>query len=121
MNDYDIAIVCHEANRAYCAVNGDLSQPIWDDAPDWQRESALLGVQHALDNPEARPEDSHKSWLAQKEADGWTYGEVKDPEAKTHPCFVPYEELPAEQQLKDKLFLAVARALGGQPTVEATL
>lgn len=99
----------HEANRAYCIAIGDMSQPAWDDAPDWQKSSARNGVVGALGG--ATPEQSHQSWLAEKEAAGWKYGPVKNPETKEHPCFVPYAELPEEQQAKDKLFLAVVRAV----------
>lgn len=106
-----IARVCHEANRAYCRTLGDQSQPPWDDAPQWQRDSALNGVLFHLENPDAKPSDSHESWMRQKVEDGWTYGPVKDPEAKQHPCMVPYEELPVEQQRKDALFIAVIHAL----------
>ena len=35
----------------------------------------------------------------------------KDPEAKTHPCMVPYECLPWEQRVKDYLFISVSKAL----------
>jgi hypothetical protein len=35
-----VARVCHEANRAYCQTLGDNSQPAWDDAPEWQKDSA---------------------------------------------------------------------------------
>jgi hypothetical protein len=48
--------------------------------------------------------------LAEKKADGWVYGEVKDPEKKEHPCLVEYEELPKDQQAKDSLFIAVVRS-----------
>ncbi len=106
-----VARLCHEVNRAYCESQGDLSQPRWEDAPEWQRESAIKGVQFALDHPDAKPSDSHESWLAEKRAAGWTYGPVKDPEAKTHPCFVSYGELPPAQKAKDYLFLGVVRAL----------
>ncbi len=34
-----------------------------------------------------------------------------DPIAKTHPCLVPYGELPPEQKAKDELFLSIVRAL----------
>jgi len=56
---------------------------------------------------DATPEESHNSWLRQKELDGWTYGEVKNEALKQHPCFVPYCNLPQEQQVKDYLFKAV--------------
>lgn len=107
----DIARTCHEVNRAYCAALGDLSQAPWEDAPAWQRTSAISGVEHHLANPDSTPADSHKSWLAEKERDGWKHGPVKDPEKKEHPCCIPYEELPAEQRAKDYLFLAVVRSL----------
>lgn len=105
----------HEINRAYCAALGDDSQPPWDDAPGWQRDSAIAGGRATLEHPEQTPADSHAGWSAQKVADGWVYGPVKDPAAKTHPCLVPYEELPPDQRAKDYLFraavLGMAQAL----------
>jgi hypothetical protein len=102
-----IAQIAHEVNRAYCAAIGDDSQPAWESAPNWQKNSAINGVQFHRDTPDATPENSHENWLAEKAADGWVYGEEKDPEAKTHPCFCPYDELPDEQKAKDALFMAV--------------
>lgn len=110
----DIARVCHEANRAYCATLGDDSQLPWDEAPDWQRESAVNGVRFHIENPGAGPEGSHENWMSEKQADGWAFGETKDPDAKTHPCMVSYHELPAEQRRKDYLFVGVVFALAGE-------
>lgn len=109
--EHFIARICHEVNRAYCASLGDASQPAWADAPQWQKDSALVGVRMHLANPNAGPDDSHKSWLAQKVAEGWVYGPIKDPVTKQHPCMVPYEELPQEQRAKDYLFRGVVHAL----------
>jgi hypothetical protein len=109
-NIIHIASVCHEANRAWCVIN-DEKHPSWDDAPDWQAESAINGVEHALRHPDATPEDSHNNWMAEKIADGWVYGYEKDPVAKTHPCIRPYDMLPEFQRKKDALFLAIVRAL----------
>lgn len=106
-----IARVTHEVNRAYCAAHGDLSQPPWDEAPEWQRVSAVEGVVKALDNPGLTPEESHQHWMASKHADGWTFGEEKDAVAKTHPCLVPYYQLNDAQRAKDHIFLAVARGV----------
>ena len=111
MNIEQIAAVAHETNRMYCHQIGDESQPTWYEAPDWQKSSAVNGVQFHIDNPGAGCAASHESWLAEKEKDGWKYGEVKNPEIKEHPCFVPYEELPAQQKVKDALFVGVIRAL----------
>lgn len=114
-----IARAAHEINRAYCAALGDPSQPAWEDAPDWQKDSALAGVDMHLANPDATPEASHESWLAQKTAEGWKYGEVKNAETKEHPCFKPYAELPESQKAKDYLFRAVVHTLKDEPVAAA--
>ena len=44
----------------------------------------------------------HEVWAAGRIADGWTYGEKRDDEAKTHPCLVPYEELPESEKEYDR-------------------
>lgn len=105
-----IARVCHEVNRAYCQALGDNSQPAWEDAPEWQRVSARMGVDLHLSG-DFGPEASHISWMEQKRAEGWKYGPVKNPETKEHPCYVPYDQLPREQQAKDYIFRAVVHAL----------
>lgn len=110
-DDEQVAICCHQVNKAYCESLGDMSQPDWWNAPDWQKTSAINGVRFHRANPEAGDDASHKSWMEEKLADGWVYGEVKDPEAKIHPCIVPFEQLPPEQQFKDKLFRTIVHAL----------
>ncbi len=104
-----IARACHEANRAYCLAIGDTSQVAWDDAPDWQKESARVGVIKAREG--ATPEQLHESWCEQKRAEGWVHGKTKDPEKRIHHCLVPYDQLPAEQRAKDFLFSGTVRAM----------
>ena len=111
MEVVDVARVAHEVNRAYCQALGDTSQPKWEDAPAWQRESAVKGVEFHRNNPDAGPEHSHEEWLKVKKADGWKHGPVKDAEKKEHPCYVPYEKLPVEQKAKDYIFRAIVHAL----------
>jgi hypothetical protein len=106
-----VAQVAHEINKAYCKAFGDDSQPTWEDAPDWQKTSAIHGVDFHLNNPDATPELSHEVWCIEKEAQGWKWGPVKDPEKKEHPCFALYSELPLEQRVKDHLFKQVVDSL----------
>lgn len=111
MTDELIAKTCHEANRALCLAFGDHSQLAWEHAPEWQRESAVSGVKFCIANPDAPPSANHDSWMAEKIAAGWICGAVKDADAKTHPCIVPYDQLPPDQKAKDYVFKAIVGAL----------
>lgn len=104
-----IAKACHEANRVLQRVNGEDVAPPWADAPEYMRTSSIEGVQVALKG--ATPEEQHEAWCQSKMADGWAWGAVKDPDAKLHPCLVPYDALPLEQRAKDEMFLAIVGAL----------
>lgn len=101
-----IAKMCHEVNRAYCAALRE-EQPSWEDAPQWQIDSAIKGVAFHILTPDSGPDASHMSWMSQKVLDGWKYGKVKDADKKTHPCMVPFHHLPVEQQAKDYIFRAI--------------
>lgn len=105
-----IARICHETNKAYCDSIGDTSQKHWNEAEQWQRQSAIRGVQYAEGHMDAPASAQHDSWAADKLRDGWKFGEVKDADKKEHPCLVPYAKLPIEQRTKDHLFKAVVRA-----------
>jgi hypothetical protein len=53
-------------------------------------EEVLLLAQH-----------EHLRWMKDREARGWTYGEIRDDEKKLHPLLISWEELPAEERQKD--------------------
>lgn len=110
MNVKNIAMVAHQINKAFCESVGDTSQVNWNEAPDNIKQSAIDGVIFHLEN-DAEPKDIHDNWMRFKVKDGWTYGEVKDFEKKTHPCLVEYEKLAPEQRSKDYIFKAVVDSL----------
>lgn len=107
MNFDLIARICHDANRLWASCNGDDSIASWNDASEHIRQSARNGVQFVIDNPNLGPAEQHQQWMDYKIADGWTYGPVKDEIGKTHPCLVPYDELPLTEQFKDALFRTI--------------
>jgi len=110
----EIARLCHEANREYCISIGDNSQPAWEDAPDNIKESAVDGVQKLIPllkaGKKVKPSFMHDNWLEFKKADGWKYGKDKNVKLKLHPCMVPFEKLPKEQQAKDEIFIKTVKA-----------
>jgi hypothetical protein len=110
----EIARATHEVNRVYCWwALGDDSQTSWDEAPKWQQDSAVEGVRAILGGATTTPEEQHQAWMKQKLSLGWTYGAVKDPIARTHPCLLPFADLPVEQQMKDTIFRAVVNGMRG--------
>lgn len=106
-----IARMAHQVNKAYCELLGDVSQVDWEHAPEWQKDSAIIGVEFHHQFPDAGAEASHESWYKQKASEGWVFGPIKDVEKKEHPCMVQFDELPIEQQLKDRLFKSICNIL----------
>lgn len=76
---------------------------------DTGNTKAHTALNKALDG--ATPEQLHDAWCEFQKADGWVLGETKDVVAKTHPCLVQYDQLPAEQRNKDQFFIAVVESL----------
>ena len=47
-------------------------------------------------------ENNHEVWAARRINEGWTYGITRDDTQKTHPCLVPYFELPESEKEYDR-------------------
>ena len=103
-----IAEIAHEANRAYAKCIGE-KKPRWDDTTAEVKAAAIDGVAFRLTHPWASPEEQHEQWAKFKKDTGWTYGATLDAKKKTHPCLLPYAELPVEQKLKDSLYTNVLK------------
>lgn len=44
----------------------------------------------------------HEIWAETRIKQGWKYGEERNDNLKTHPCLVPYEDLPDEEKVYDR-------------------
>ncbi|QZE10827.1 hypothetical protein SEA_CHISANAKITSUNE_58 [Gordonia phage ChisanaKitsune] len=109
----EIAKIAHEANRALCWALGDDDAGPWEELGEDMQASVEHGVRVVQESEDHGPEELHRQWVMVREAQGWTYGKELDRNGKVHPNLVPYDELPREQQTKDRLFLSVVRSLSG--------
>ena len=51
---------------------------------------------------EGMSKNVHEVWSETRIQQGWMYGEQRNDELKTHPCLVPYEELPESEKEYDR-------------------
>lgn len=65
--------------------------------------SAVELSQDLIDLTELLAESTHDHWAEQRFSEGWTYGQVQDQQAKTHPDLVAYAELPESEKEYDRL------------------
>jgi len=105
-----IAILAYAITAAYTVSIGAEPQAPWDEAPDEKKDSVLKDVEFLIANPEAGFDALHNQWLAQKQSDGWVYGEEVNEEAKTHPNILPFNELSQELQTRDQVFYGTVKA-----------
>ncbi len=47
-------------------------------------------------------ENTHKVWASERIKEGWIYGEKRDDDKKTHPCLLPYDEIPESEKDYDR-------------------
>lgn len=110
MTPEQVATLCHQSNLTYCEMLGDFSQVPWRDLSKEVKSRTIDGVIYAEANPLVTPERMHAQWVRTMEADGWSWGPVRNNLTRMHPNIAPFAELPAEQQRKDALFIAIVRA-----------
>lgn len=44
----------------------------------------------------------HEVWAQSRMSEGWAYGPERNDAFKTHPCLVPYEDLPEQEKAYDR-------------------
>ena len=74
----------------------------------------LTPTQKAL--VESLAQNAHDVWAQQRISDGWKLGAQRDDNAKTHPCLIPYADLPESEKVYDRVMveqvIRAALALG---------
>lgn len=105
-----VARLAYRAGMALSDAFGEVRPKAWEAAAEETREITRQGVRLVMRNPHVTPELIHKAWVSLRQENGWTFGEQKDAEAKTHPYMVEFASLPQRQRLKDCVFVETIKA-----------
>jgi hypothetical protein len=119
MTPAEIALLCHEANRAYCRVIGDPIQRPWHELETEHRDDLTGAVTFVLEHPLVAAVDLHERWRSVRTAQGWTWGPRVDFLERRHPGLVDYHLLPDAQARKLELFIGIVSALRAASAHEA--
>lgn len=106
-----IARTAHDAVRGWRLANGQDEIPEWADAPEWMVSATKDSVVSVLEHLGMSASAQHEQWMAAKLKDGWAFGAKKDPDDKTHPLLIQFEDLPEVERMKDTLINAIVVAL----------
>lgn len=75
-------------------VNDYIPKPL--DTSTVELEDCLLELTELL------AKHAHDLWAEQRFSDGWKWGPIRCDTARTHPCLLPYEDLPEGEKLYDR-------------------
>lgn len=106
-----IAQIAHAADRVYTATLGEEAPAIWTKLTEAEQNAIIAKVNFQLDNPLYADSGIHNQWVAEREQQGWTFGKTYDPDTKTDPKIKSFHLLPVELQTKDRLFVAIVKAV----------
>lgn len=96
------------ARLAAMAANAPIVPVAWAEREDAFKKQFLNVVDRQCWESRSRsPEELHGSWMQAYLDMGWSYGEVYDRDAKTHPDLVPYAQLGQLERDKDAVFVAL--------------
>ena len=110
-----VAMVCHDATIAMQKAHELMRLEGTDAVPTGPfmylhpdlLAAAVDGVQRARRiGSRLSARDHHNAWVVFLAARGWRRGE-KNPEEKTHPNLVDWDDMAPEQQDKDRVFMGI--------------
>ncbi|GBC62521.1 hypothetical protein DENIS_3493 [Desulfonema ishimotonii] len=101
----------HQHLKAFRESLGDYTLPDWEETTKHNREMGVRFVRYTLANQSITPESHHEKWVANMAKRGWRHGNERNPDKKTHPCMVPWEDLPYHEQAKTVLMIATVNIL----------
>ena len=101
------AIFVYEAARCLnIATGAPINPEVWEDRLVRFRLNMIKAVER-----QTRPDRSfspsglHDEWVRAYVSMGWKWGPVRDMKKRTHPDMVPFDDLGALEQAKDRQFM----------------
>ena len=108
LNERRAEFVYEGARIAAIAAKAPIIPEPWGDREQPFKDQFLEVIEKQCGpDRSADPEALHEEWVIAYEEMGWTYGDVRDPEKKTHPDMVPYNQLGQLERDKDAVFVAL--------------
>lgn len=99
-------VYCHTNNNLIRFLNNQIDDPIMPVLSSKERKEGMISAMERIVFREvSTPQEMHKIWEDFMKNDGWSYAKEKSHTNKTHPCMVPYDELPEFEKLKDQIFI----------------
>ena len=110
MTTEQIKPIIYHTLDAYGQMIGESPLPEYDEeSTEW----CIHRLKYMVDLiNDTSPEDAkglHNAFKSQMEGDGWVYGEEEDTEKKISPYVCEWNDYPADQQVKDKIILALIK------------
>jgi hypothetical protein len=72
---------------------------------DWDAENLAFSEKGSDDEVTRMARMEHEYWCREKTAEGWKYGPGKDPDQKTNPSILPWDELSKSEKEKNKNYI----------------
>ena len=106
LNEVRTIFIYEAARIAALAANAPVIPAFWAEREkDFQDQMMEFVSRQMGPDRLATPEAAHDSWVQAYLDLGWRWGEKYDPEARTHPDMVPYNDLSPLEKDKDAVFL----------------
>ena len=107
LNSRRAEFVYNTARLAAIAAGAPVIPQVWHNREKAFRSQFLAVIERQC-GPQrsSSPEELHGSWMQAYFSMGWVHGEF-DPEKRTHPDLVPYDQLGQLERDKDAVFIAL--------------
>ena len=103
--------IAHRINDVTCWIprpDGSLPNE-WSELSDEQQNHAINAVKEIYNSEPKTAEELHELWMKPLLATSWKTGEYNIIK-RTHPCLMPFNELPDSEKLKDILWQKMTEA-----------